>query len=332
VRARRLRTALAAIAAALLPLAACGSVTGGAAGSSAMSDVPSARHDLDPIEPSPTPRLPSSVESADGRRVTVRDVARIVPLWGSLAEITFTRGLGDRVVGRDVTATFAEAAHLPLVTRAHDVSAEAVLSLRPTVVLATTDSGPPEALDQIRAAGIPVVVVAEATTLAQIGPRIRLVAAALGVPAAGDRLAARTQERLDAQAEPAAAHRPSVAFLYLRGQAGVALLGGEGSGADAMIDGAGGTDAGTALGLGPYTPITSESLVEAAPDVLLMMTDGLRSVGGRAGLLEVPGVAQTPAARHGRVVTIDDELLVSFGPRTPRALATLRRDLAAAMR
>jgi iron complex transport system substrate-binding protein len=316
----------------LLPVAACGSVAGGAASDTAAPDVLSTRHDLDPIGPPPTPTLPATVEGADGRRVTVRDVSRIVPLWGSLAEITFTLGLGDRVVGRDVTATFAEAAHLPLVTRAHDVSAEAVLSLRPTVVLATSDTGPPEALQQIRAAGVPVVVVDEATTLEQIGPRIRLVAAALGVPQAGDRLANRTEGQLDAQAAPPGTHRPSVAFLYLRGQAGVALLGGKGSGADAMIVGAGGTDAGTALGLGPYTPITSESLAKAAPDVLLLMSDGLRSVGGRAGLLEVPGVAQTPAARHGRVVSIDDELLVSFGPRTPRALATLRRDLAAAMR
>ena len=43
--------------------------------------------------------------------------------------------------------------------------------------------------------------------------------------------------------------------------------------------------------------ITSEALVEAAPDVILMTTTGLESVGGIDGLLEIPGIAQTPAGR-----------------------------------
>ena len=76
------------------------------------------------------PSLPVTVASADGRTVTVADVSRIIPLQGNLAEIVFDLGLGDHVVGRDISATFDEASHLPLVTRAHDVSAESVLSLR----------------------------------------------------------------------------------------------------------------------------------------------------------------------------------------------------------
>ncbi|WP_329812555.1 ABC transporter substrate-binding protein, partial [Streptomyces sp. GSL17-113] len=97
------------------------------------------------------------VESADGRTVTVRSAARIVPLTGSLSEIVYTLGLGDRVVARDITATFAQARKLPVITRAHDVSAEGVLSLKPTVVLAETTTGPDEAVDQIRDAGISLV-------------------------------------------------------------------------------------------------------------------------------------------------------------------------------
>ena len=65
-------------------------------------------------------------------------------------------------------------------TRAHDVSAESVLSLKPTVVLADTDTGPSEALDHIRNVGVPVVVFDTATQVDQIGPRIEAVAGALG--------------------------------------------------------------------------------------------------------------------------------------------------------
>lgn len=73
-----------------------------------------AENSLLPLEgPPPTPLLPVTVDSSDGRRVTVRDASRILPLNGGVAEIVFTLGLGDRVVGRDITATFEEAKKLP---------------------------------------------------------------------------------------------------------------------------------------------------------------------------------------------------------------------------
>ncbi|MEU6853674.1 ABC transporter substrate-binding protein, partial [Actinacidiphila alni] len=276
--------------------------------------------------PAPTPVLPATVTSADGRKVTVRSTDRIVPLTGGLSEIVFTLGLGKDVVARDITATFPQAAKLPLVTRAHDVSAEGVLSLHPGLVLAEDGTGPAEAIQQIRAAGVPLVIVKTATSLDDVGPRIDAVAAALGVRPAGDKLRERTAQRIAAvrKAIPAAADTPRVAFLYLRGTASVYLIGGRGSGADSLIAAAGGQDAGVASGLDKdFTPITSEALVKAAPDVILVMTKGLESVGGVDGLEKVPGVAQTPAGLDRRVVAIDDGTLLNFGPRTDVVLRQL---------
>ena len=144
-------------------------------------------------------------------------------LSGTLAEIVFSLGLGDLVVGRDVATTFAQAAELPLVTKAHDLSAEGVLALAPTLVLTDRSMGPPAALDALRKAGVPVVLVPEAWSLAEIAPRITAVAAALAVPESGRARVERTQAEVDAAlAEAPAAERPlRVAFLYLRGQAGV---------------------------------------------------------------------------------------------------------------
>jgi iron complex transport system substrate-binding protein len=96
---------------------------------------------VEPLTDTPDPQLPVTVSSADGKKVTVSNARRIVPLSGSLSEIVFTLGLGDRVVARDITATFQQAAKLPLVTRNHDVSAESVLSLKPDLVLAETTTG-----------------------------------------------------------------------------------------------------------------------------------------------------------------------------------------------
>ncbi|MFB7633928.1 hemin ABC transporter substrate-binding protein [Streptomyces sp. NPDC056149] len=333
------RSAPAAALALLLTLAAlltgCGGKAGSAKGGSGQGSSPAAaRPTIDRVEPlagpAPAPTLPATARSADGHEVTVRKADRIVPLTGSLSEIVYSLGLGDRVVARDITTTFEQAERLPVVTRAHDVSAENVLSLKPDVVLADTTTGPAEALGQIRDAGIPLVVLEPAKRLSDVGKRIDAVAAALGVTPAGTALKQRTEQRLAAVERKIPGEkthggdRPRVAFLYLRGSASVYLLGGAGSGADSLIEAAGGVDAGKESGLTKdFTPITSEALAKAAPDVILVMTKGLESVGGIDGLEEIPGVAETPAGMNRRVASVDDGVLLNFGPRTDQVLASL---------
>jgi iron complex transport system substrate-binding protein len=322
-----LRLALASVAL----LAGCGGATGGASDPSGSVSVPSVDdRQIHPIDADPTPALPVTVTGADGRTITVADVSRIVSLTGGISEIVYSLNLGDDVVGKDISTTFAAADGVPVVTRAHDVSAESVLSLHPTVVLADSDSGPSEAIEQIRGAGVPVVVFDVATAVDEIRPRILAVAGALGVAAAGATLADRTDDQIDAatQGVPDEAKKLKVAFLYVRGTAGVYLLGGPGSGADSLIEAAGGIDAGTAEGLAKsFTPITSEAMVGAAPDAILVMTAGLDSVGGVDGLASLPGVAQTPAGQHKRVISIEDGVLLNFGPRTAAVIAEISSQL-----
>ncbi|MFF2330303.1 MULTISPECIES: hemin ABC transporter substrate-binding protein [unclassified Streptomyces] len=323
--------ALTAVVALALLLTGCGgggTDTGTSDGGSRSSRSADADR-VEPLSTAPKPRLPVTVTSADGATVTVSSADRIVPLTGSLSEIVFTLGLGKQVVARDITATFEQAAKLPVVTRAHDVSAESVLSLKPTLVLADTTTGPAEAIGQIRDAGVPLVVVEPAKELADVGPRIETVAAALGVPDSGTELTSRTRSRLEAvqKSVPAPAGgrtKPRVAFLYLRGSASVYLLGGRESGASSLLEAAGAVDAGKASGLKKdFTAITSEALAKAAPDAILVMTKGLESVGGVDGLVKIPGVAETPAGMDRRIVSVDDGVLLNYGPRTDRVLSEL---------
>lgn len=310
----------------------CGGTSGSPDASPADRAAPVDR--VEPLASVPDSRLPVSVRSADGKQVRVTSTDRIVPLTGSLSEIAFTLGLGKRVVARDITATFEQAEDLPVVTRAHDVSAESVLSLRPTVVLADTSTGPAEAIGQIRDAGIPVVVVEPAKSLDDIGPRIDAVAGALGVGAAGDELKERTRERIAAvqkdipEERAKGGEKPRVAFLYLRGTASVYLLGGRESGASSLLEAAGAVDAGKESGLKKdFTAITSEALAKAAPDAILVMKKGLASVDGVEGLVKIPGVAETPAGLDRRVVSIDDGVLLNYGPRTDQVLRSLVEQL-----
>ncbi|MFD3414902.1 hemin ABC transporter substrate-binding protein [Streptomyces cyaneofuscatus] len=328
----RAGAALTAATALALLLTGCG---GGNDSASAGPTGAQSSADADRVEPpaaAPAPKLPVTVASADGTKVTVDSTDRIVPLTGSLSEIVFTLGFGEQVVARDITATFEQAEKLPVVTRAHDVSAESVLSLKPTVVLADTTTGPSEAIDQIRDAGIPLVVVEPAKELADVGRRIDTVAEVLGVPAAGSELKARTESRIAAVQKTIPDHadgkKPRVAFLYLRGSASVYLLGGAESGASSLLEAAGAVDAGKTSGLNKdFTAITSEALAKAAPDAILLMSKGLDSVGGMDGLVKIPGIAETPAGMDRRVVSIDDGVLLNYGPRTDRVLAEIVEQL-----
>ncbi|MFE6284227.1 hemin ABC transporter substrate-binding protein [Streptomyces sp. NPDC057877] len=311
---------------ALTTTAACGD-GGGSDGTAPPARV---ANRVEPLENPPAPDLPVTVTSADGKQVTIRQADRVVPLSGSLNEIVFSLGLGERVVARDVSATFEQAQKLPLVTRGHDVSAESVLSLRPDLVLAEETTGPAEAVRQIRDAGVPVLVVAPAEGLDDVGPRIGTVADALGVPSAGRELADRSTARVTAvrATVPARDPRPRVAFLYLRGSASVYLIGGSNSGATSLIEAAGAVDAGVESGLTKdFTALTSEALVKAAPDAILVMSKGLESVGGVDGLEEIPGVAQTPAGMDRRVVSVEDGVLLNYGPRTDQVLESVVEQL-----
>lgn len=327
---RRLRTRLAGALLSVLGLTltatGCAGSSDAASGATTTPAKEATANRVEPLAPGPTPALPVTVRSADGEPVTVERAERIVPLSGSLSEIVFTLGLGDRVVARDVTATFEQAAKLPVVTRGHDVSAESVLSLRPDLVIAETTTGPEEAVGQIRAAGVPVLFVEAAKGLDDVGPRIGAVAGALGVPAAGKELTRRSEQRIEAAREdaPAGGDKPRVAFLYLRGSASVYLIGGRDSGAGSLIEAAGAVDAGAASGLEKdFTAITSEALVKAAPDAILVMSKGLESVGGVDGLVKIPGVAQTPAGLDRRIVSVEDGVLLNYGPRTDQVLKSV---------
>ncbi|MFZ8966907.1 MAG: heme/hemin ABC transporter substrate-binding protein [Ilumatobacteraceae bacterium] len=279
---------------------------------------------LPTVEPE-SPRLPTITTGADGIVVEVTDSSRIIVLNEAIAEIVVSLGMQDFIIGRDATTTLASLADVEEVSNGHDISAESVLSLRPSVVIGDTRTGPPEALQQLRAAGVAVLVAPEVWTLSDLPSRVEMIAGALGIPRAGDRLVDLTQRAIDDALRGVGAYADvlRVAFLYVRGTASVYLLGGTGSGADELVAATGAVDVGALNGLSAFTPLTAEAIVQADPDVLLVMTRGLDSVGGIDGLLALPGVSSTRAAATRAVIAVDDDLLLSFGPRTGALIARL---------
>jgi iron complex transport system substrate-binding protein len=265
--------------------------------------------------PTPTSSTPAAAE-------------RIIPVNGDLAEVVYALGLGDHVVATDLSATYPPAAEdTPKIGYQRTLVAETILSFEPTVVLADELAGPPEVLDQLASAGVRIVRTTREDTLDGPATKIREVAAALGVPERGEELVASLEAQLaaaatEAEAAVAAGGRPKVLAMYLRGP-DVQLVFGRGSGIDAVVEAAGGIDLGTVMGVEENAELSTESVVAAAPDVLLVTTTGLDSVGGVDGLLAIPGIDQTPAARDRRVVAFEDQYLYGLGPRTGALVAEL---------
>lgn len=287
---------------------------------------------VEPLEDVTAPTLPVTVTDFTGEQVTIDDTSRLLALdtYGTLATTVYALGLGGQLVGRDVSTGVPELADLPVVTQnGHELSAEAILDLNPSVVLTDYSIGPLEVQLQLKDSGIPVVIMDSQRSRAVIGDQIRAVAEVLGVSDAGETLATRVESEVAAaEAEvaellPSDGQGPRMVFLYLRGQSGVYYWFGEGSGADDLIDALGGVDVAAEAGLEGSRPINAEGLVRSEPEMFLMMTDGLASVGGAAGLLEVPGVAETTAGSTGCVVDMADYEILSFGPQFPHTLRAL---------
>lgn len=242
---------------------------------------------------------------------------RIVVLAEGAAELVAALGFSKNIVGRGMTGS-ETLPNVPVVAPAHSVNAEAVLALKPSVVIVDERVAPTAALNALTRAGIKLVSIPTADSMSSARARLSTLAKILG-----------RSVDIDAVYPTVAASTSGirVAFLYLRGTSAIYLVGGKGSGADDLIAAAGGVDVGAQAGLNPFNPLTPEALATQDVDVLLVMTKGLQSVGGLTGLKDLPGVAQTSAAQNGRVIAVDDDVLLSYGLRTFALVQKLSQEL-----
>ena len=255
---------------------------------------------------------------------TSLSVSRVVVLANGVAEIIQSLNAQSVIVGRDISSTEDSLSDIPIVTSGHQVLPEKVIALKPDLVLIDASTGPKSAIEAIRSAGIKVIQTPESWSLADLPIKVRAVGDAIGAQDQAEDLVQQLNQSLRVSTVK---NSPRVAFLYLRGTSSVYLIGGAGSGADSMLDAIGAIDIGAQSLDRPFNALTAESLAELNPDVILVMSKGLESVGGVQGLLKLPGVGQTKAGKNSAVIDVDDSLLLSFGPRTPSLVEALAKAL-----
>ncbi|WP_395020693.1 hemin ABC transporter substrate-binding protein [Dongia sp.] len=253
---------------------------------------------------------------------------RIVAIGGAMTEIVFALGEGARVVAVDITSLYPwrAVAPLPKVGYLRQLSVEGILSTRPDLILADVDAGPKDVLDQLQNMGAPVAHFSGDHTAASVVPKIRFVGDAIGHQAEAETMIEGYVADLKAVETAVAgiAKRPEVLFLIAVGPSGLRGAG-DGTAAGEMIARAGGEN--SFAGVDGYKPVSPEASLAADPEYLLMMKQTVDEIGGINAVAMLPALAKLAAAKEKRIVALDGNYMLNFGPRTAHAI----RDLAAAL-
>lgn len=254
-----------------------------------------------------TPVLPAKVRSDDGAEVEVDDTSRIIVGGDDVIAVIDALGLGGQVFAapkNTTTASGRAAPHQFLFNRTTGV--EGVLSLQGSLFLGNSLRRHTELAQKLRAVGEPAVVVDD---LQPAPDKVRKIAAALGLVAAGEQLAGQVQQQLDEAAAigKASGRAPRVIHVSATGAGGAPTVAGADSASAGLIALAGGLNIGTEAGVANYSALSNEGVVAAAPQVIVVTEHDLALFGGAEGLWKAyPTLRQTPAGQANRVWVMPD--------------------------
>lgn len=246
---------------------------------------------------------------------------KIVSLNGAVTEIVAALGHEKEIVGTDVTSTYPETLKATAKDLGHvrSVSIEAIMALKPTIILATDKDMSPELLEKIKKSGVKAEVFTQEFSPEGTKKLIADVAKALNH---ADYKALEEKIDTDLKAVKPIAAAPKVLFIYARG-ANMMMVSGTGTPVEKTIMLAGGKNAVTDFA--DFKPLTPEALIKGNPDVILLFDSGLGSLGGPQGVLKIPGVDKTNAGKNKKIISMDGALLSGFGPRLGEGVSKLNR-------
>lgn len=247
---------------------------------------------------------------------------RVVSLGGSITEIVYALGAENLLVGVDQSSLYPpQAQTLPSVGYYRRLPPEGVASLKPTLVLASANAGPPQVIEQLKMLGIEVLQLPDEPTVASLEARVSQVAKALNRQAEGQTLLSQFRSAWEkVHANPTQA-RTGV-MLVMRG--GRLLAAGGDTTAHVVL-----TESGLDNAFEQqrsYQPISAEALSALAPEVIVITTSTVTSMGNLDAVKEHPALRLTPAVRNNRVIVLDDLLAQGFGLRVTEAINSIRQE------
>lgn len=244
---------------------------------------------------------------------------RVVCVSKQINEFIYELGAESHLVARDLTSIYpSQIQNLPSVGYHRALSAEGIISMRPTVVLTDGNVGPDPVLAQIRSVGIPVETLEPGATPEAAEQLMLQLGSYFHREQAAEAIVARWKSQLAQVGHYDGAGRPRVLFVHF-GQIGNSYLGlTRGGPADRILEWAGGVNALDEVG--GMAHLTPEIIARAAPDIIIATDVGFDRYGSAEKFRELPGVALTPAGKSLRIHRIFETEIMYFGPRTPASI------------
>ncbi|EIZ1006953.1 ABC transporter substrate-binding protein [Vibrio vulnificus] len=235
---------------------------------------------------------------------------RIISAGSAVTELILALHAEQSLVAVDVTSQLPEGQPLPKIGYHRRLSAEGLLALSPTKLIGSDEMGPAPVLQQLKSTGVDIEVVNTQANVDGLKARIDQIAAILNKPQEAQQL----KSLVDQQVQSLKANQPTeqkkkVLFLLIH-EGRAANVAGTDTTPDAIISLAGAINP-AADKITAYKPLSSESMVEMQPDVILVSGRSFEKLGGPDAIIKMmPLLAATPAGQNKQIMAIDGAALV----------------------
>lgn len=235
---------------------------------------------------------------------------RIISAGSAVTELILALHAEQSLVAVDVTSQLPEGQPLPKIGYHRRLSAEGLLALSPTKLIGSDEMGPAPVLQQLKSTGVGIEVVNTQANVDGLKARIDQIAAILNKPQEAQQL----KSLVDQQVQSLKANQPTeqkkkVLFLLIH-EGRAANVAGTDTTPDAIIRLAGAINP-AADKITAYKPLSSESMVEMQPDVILVSGRSFEKLGGPDAIIKMmPLLAATPAGQNKQIMAIDGAALV----------------------
>ena len=257
------------------------------------------------------------------------DATRVTVAGGSITEIMYMIDAEDSIIAVDLTSNFPERARShPQIGYVRALSAEGILSLDPTIIIGENDMGPPAVLEQINRTGVEVAIVPEEHSILGVKAKVKCIAEIVNKKIEAERL---FEEKLDPAinkleiASQKVLEKNTKAIFILGLQSGSPLIGGMDTSANGLIEMVGAKN--VLSSFEGWKPVSTESILMAEPDVILISNRGLSAFGDVESLRQHPALALTPAAKNNNIIAMDGMAMLGFGPRTIFSALNIANDI-----
>ena len=252
---------------------------------------------------------------------------RVVCVSKQLNEFMYAIGAEQHLVAVDLTSIYPpQIKTLPTVGYHRALSAEGIISMRPTLFLTDGNVGPSAVLDQLKKVGIPIETMLPGNTLDSAQQLLLRLGDKFGRRPTADSVLAQwkagMQDVWRDTARYAGKPRPRVLIIHFGQIANNYLAVKAGGPADDMIRWAGGVNAVDSVG--GMERLSPELIAKIAPDIIVATDLGFDRYGSADAFATMPGVSLTPAGKAKRIYRITETELLYFGPRTPATVRKLR--------